>query len=389
MTPTQVVRWVTELKVRTLLVENVPEFVHFGPLDRETLQPVKKKRGMYFRAWLRNLERAGFRVEWKILNAADYGDATTRQRFFLIGRSDRKPIRWPTPTHSKEGGASLFGSTARWRAAREVIDWSLKGRSIFTRKKPLSPKTLMRIYAGAVKFKWPEPFLVILRAHMDGRSLDEPVPTVCAAGNHIGPAQPVVFQVNQGGDRARNIRSIDAPLPTLVTRPSFGLAHPFVLPQHGGGVPREVEKPLPTVTADGAHALIAPYHRTARAQSVQDPLPTQTTRDRFGLVVPVGKLAFIAAAFGERPGQTPRVHSIEDPAPAICAKGRVQLVEGDSVVYDILFRMLRPQELARAMSFSDAEFVYEFVGNDTEITRQIGNAVPVRTAAALVGAILS
>jgi DNA (cytosine-5)-methyltransferase 1 len=41
------------------------------------------------------------------------------------------------------------------------------------------------------------------------------------------------------------------------------------------------------------------------------------------------------------------------------------------------------------MSFSDEEFVYEFVGNDTEITRQIGNAVPVRTAAALVGAILS
>jgi site-specific DNA-cytosine methylase len=41
------------------------------------------------------------------------------------------------------------------------------------------------------------------------------------------------------------------------------------------------------------------------------------------------------------------------------------------------------------MSFSDAEFVYEFVGTDTEITRQIGNAIPVRTAAALVGAIVA
>jgi hypothetical protein len=46
----------------------------------------------------------------------------------------------------------------------------LKGRSIFNRKKPLAPKTLARIYAGAVKFKWPEPFLVILRNHMAGRA---------------------------------------------------------------------------------------------------------------------------------------------------------------------------------------------------------------------------
>jgi DNA (cytosine-5)-methyltransferase 1 len=48
--------------------------------------------------------------------------------------------------------------------------------------------------------------------------------------------------------------------------------------------------------------------------------------------------------------------------------------------------MLHWRELARAMSFSDAESDYEFAGTKTEITKQIGNAVPVRTARALVAA---
>jgi DNA (cytosine-5)-methyltransferase 1 len=50
--------------------------------------------------------------------------------------------------------------------------------------------------------------------------------------------------------------------------------------------------------------------------------------------------------------------------------------------------MLHWRELARAMSFSDADSDYEFAGTKTEITKQIGNAVPVRTARALVAAAL-
>ncbi len=97
------------------------------------------------------------------------------------------------------------------------------------------------------------------------------------------------------------------------------------------------------------------------------------------------------AAFGEREGQTPRVHSVEEPAPSICATWRVQLAEGVAAppVYDILFRMLEPRELARAMGFDDGAQRYEFAGNKTEITRQIGNAVCVGQAAALVGAIFT
>lgn len=369
-----VLRWCEQLYVRAVLVENVPEFQSWGPLDGRTLRPSKKGKGRLFKAWINTLKAIGYKVEWRVLNAADYGEATTRERLFIQARRDRQPIRWPAPTHSKTGSADLFGAGARrWRPAREIIDWNLKGKSIFRRKKPLSPKTLARIYAGAQRFKWPEPFLVVLRRHMDARSLDRPLPTITAGGTHLGVAQPML------------------------------------LPQHGGGRCRMVEKePLPTITTGGAHALVAPYYGTGVCHSSHEPLPTVTTRDRFGLVVPVthgggrnrvqntrrplptitganrGELAFITAAFGEREGQAPRVHSIDRPAPAICATGRLPLVQADTRKIDILFRMLQPHELAAAMGFED----YEFSGNKTERVKQIGNAVPVRLARALVSCMI-
>lgn len=51
---------------------------------------------------------------------------------------------------------------------------------------------------------------------------------------------------------------------------------------------------------------------------------------------------------------------------------------------DILFRMLEPNELARAMGFEG----YEFKGPKKDRIKMIGNAVEVQTAKALCMAIL-
>jgi DNA (cytosine-5)-methyltransferase 1 len=385
MSAWHVVRWCTELRVKRLLLENVPEFVRWGPVNTATGKPIKSREGEYFWAWWRALEAIGFKLEMRVINCADYGDATTRERLFILGRSDGKPIRWPTPSHTRKGG-DMFG-TAKWRAAREIIDWNMAGRSIFDRKKPLAPKTLARIAAGMVKFKWPEPFIVVLRQHCDARGIDLPLPTITlgGAGNEGRPGC------------ARH-----------------AIIEPFVLSQASGGAPRAVQDPLPTVPGGGAHALIAPYYGSGSGEtcsSIDNPLPTATTKARFGLVVPVthadgsnrarsvedplptlttanrGELAFITASFGERPTQAPRIHSLEEPAPTICATGRINVVEPGRE-YDILFRMLEPHELAAAMSISTPEEPYHFVGNKTEVVRQIGQAVPRRTGRALAMALM-
>ena len=50
---------------------------------------------------------------------------------------------------------------------------------------------------------------------------------------------------------------------------------------------------------------------------------------------------------------------------------------------DIRMRMLKPSELAAAHSFP-ADYV--LTGNRTQKVKQIGNSVPVRTAAAMMAA---
>jgi DNA (cytosine-5)-methyltransferase 1 len=47
--------------------------------------------------------------------------------------------------------------------------------------------------------------------------------------------------------------------------------------------------------------------------------------------------------------------------------------------------MLQPHELARAQGFPDS---YRFSGNREDIVKQIGNAVPVNLAKALIGELL-
>lgn len=418
--PWHIVTWLTELRVARVLIENVPEFVSWGPVDARTGRPVKARKGEYFKAWTDTIRRLGFELEWRILNAADYGDATTRRRFFLQARGDGRPIAWPAPTHMKreEGRLALFPGVKPWRAAREIIDWRIKGRSIFGRKKPLSAKTLARIHAGAVKFGWPEPFLVILRNHMAAQGLDAPLPTIAAGGTHIGLAQPVIVRTDMHGRKSPGARGAEDPLMTITTGGGIAVAEPFILSRQGGGAARGVDEPTPTQVAKHSHALIAPYYGSGSGEtctSAAAPLPTVTAKARHAMVIPIthadgldrardaieplptittanrGELAFITAAFGEREGQAPRVHDVALPAPTIPAQGRINFVEGaaDGERYDILFRMLEPHELAAAMGFDSDEAAYEFAGTKTEKIKQIGNAVPVNTACALIRATLS
>lgn len=302
---------ITDLRVHRLLVENVPEFMDWGPCSITTGKPIPSRKGEYFRAWLDALRAIGFRLDYRVLCCADYGDPTTRQRFFLIGRSDRKALRWPEPSHTRGGAVDLLGRRAPWRAAAEIIDWSIRGTSIFTRKRPLKPNTVRRILAGAERYDWPAPYIAALRALLDG-------------------AEP------------RLDVTTDEAAPLLLNLRGTSEAH---LQASARGV----DGPLGTLTAGGTHV---------------------------GLVMATGA------------GGVARL--LDDPLPTVAATGHIQLAEPavDGYRIDILYRMLHWRELARAMSFDDEGEEYQFAGTATDITKQIGNAVPGRTAKALIRALL-
>jgi DNA (cytosine-5)-methyltransferase 1 len=78
--------------------------------------------------------------------------------------------------------------------------------------------------------------------------------------------------------------------------------------------------------------------------------------------------------------------SINDPLSTVTAKDRFALcIPSIGIALDIRFRMLQPHELAAAMSFKPD---YEFTGNREQKVKQIGNAVPLKTAKALCEALL-
>lgn len=152
-----VVRWAESRRPKVILVENVYEFENWGPLDGNG-KPIQSRKGEIFHAWVAALKAIGYRVEWRVLCSADYGAETTRRRLFVQAVRGRRKIVWPEPTHVEGGATDLLGERKPWRAAREIIDWSIKGRwldEMPPKKKygglPLSPNTLARIMAGLAK----------------------------------------------------------------------------------------------------------------------------------------------------------------------------------------------------------------------------------------------
>ncbi len=145
---------------------------------------------------------------------------------------------------------------------------------------------------------------------------------------------------------------------------------------------RSVDKPLGTVTGKRGTSLISPFMvpwdqtggNGQYTQSIDKPVPTVVTKQNTGIIE--------SEAVGLVEPVLRRVESGEiDP-------NRLVLIDGEPWMLDIRFRMLTNLELARAMGFSDQESTYEFAGNISEVTKQIGNAVPVNMAKALVMAIL-
>jgi len=393
-TPWCILRWMDALRPDGVLIENVPEFQSWGPVDRRN-KPIKAEAGKTFAAFPQAVDSLGYRVDHRVLCAADYGDATTRKRLFIQARRGRRAVTWPLPTHSKAGG----DGTARWRPARDIIDWDLPGKSIFDRSKPLAPQTLERIEAGIKKFcgKAAEPFLVMLRGpvHEPGRfarSVDQPCPTITAGGTHLGLVEPFLVNYHGGPDAARRHHGVNEPLPTQDTSNRYGLCQPFVIPQQSKGYPRHVDDPLPTIACKGAISFVQPFvlpmegvHRGNAPRSVEDPLPTITAGRGGGhLIEP-----YLVKYF-----RTGTAQSVDKPLDTVTTKPRFGLVEpftvqdeaGNVYALDIRFRMLQPHELAAAMSFPAD---YEFHGTKAQVVKQIGNAVPTRTACELTKALVA
>lgn len=374
-------RWAAQVRPDIITLENVKQITRWGrlvakrdkatgrvvkldgsiaapgervPVQNQFLVPDTKHAGSRWRKFVRELEKLGYVVEWRMLCAADYGAPTTRERLFMVARCDGQPIVWPAPTHHKKPEKGQ----KKWRAAAECIDWAVPGKSIFNREKPLAEATMRRIAKGITKFVLNNstPFIVPIEQPV----LISPVLVNAAHGEGSGRTKR----------RGIGSRKITDALGTVTASGSGGhaVAAAYLMQANGGfntvhGKDATIgggKTSLAVCELGNAKeralkvaAFLINYYGNGDARDLTAPMDTLTTKDRLALVT-------------------------------------VYINEEPYYIVDITLRMLLPKELYKAQGFPD-DYVFDRDQADRPLTktaqvRMCGNSVSPPPMVALIRA---
>ncbi|EJG2012735.1 DNA cytosine methyltransferase [Vibrio parahaemolyticus] len=338
------VRWAVSVPVRMMMLENVEEFMTWGPVIESKdgkCKPCPDRKGETFEAFVKVLTQGitpkhpawlemcraigvefdvktklklfkglGYALDYKVLHACDYGAPTIRKRFFLVARNDGLEIKWPDKTHGPNGSG-----LKPYVAAADIIDWSIPVKSIFNRKKPLAPKTMERIAKGLDKFVFssdtpfvvPEscstPFVTECANASSQRNMpaNEPLRTICAQvkGGHFALVTAFMTKFRTGSVGYE----VDSPVHTITSggeqkRPGTANTQAVVtshmVKMRGTNIGHGTNEPVHTISAGGFHigevrAFLLKYYGTSYGESCDSPIGTVTTKDRFGLVTVKGE----------------------------------------------------------------------------------------------------
>lgn len=312
-----VVKWARLRKPRMIFLENVEEFEDWCPINQDGY-PIKEKKGETFLRFVGELKKLGYEVDWKILNAHEYGAPTIRKRLFMVARCDGLSIEWPEATHGNPISKEVKEASLKpWKSAAEIINFNIPSHSIFFSKeeakeqklnirRPLQETSLRRIGKGLQKFviDAANPFIVTKdKINSDG-SIDSSW-IVKYYNNKANPNQVM------GSD-------LKSPLPTITTVDHNALAtvalSPFVSNYFGeraidgkkvvDGRGTKITLPLSTITSGGMrHALVTPLligidNKSSKGSnwSALAPLTTITLENRHAYV----EASFLSVFYGNR-----------------------------------------------------------------------------------------
>ena len=348
----ELIRYALHCEPTYIIVENVKEFLSWSELVHKTDkkgnlvfkpngQPYlvpnvdKNQHGVLYRQWVKSIKAMGYEYKYKILNSADFGAYTSRERYFGIFAKKGNPIKFPPPTHAKNGSKYTL---PKWNAVRKLLDMENKGTSIFGRKKPLCENTLKRIYAGLQKF----------------------VPN--QQNSWI-----VKFLSNNPNTGVNSGNSIDMPLATITTQNRLGVASiAFIDSYKTNHVPTSLYYPLPTITTQGNKSLVSvsvfidEYYGKGKAKSIDKPCPTIPTVGRFSLVSCEScEQDYTNYAYNGSQDDSQYTRLIKD-------------FMHQNGIEDIKMRMLTVQELKKIQGFPED---YVLLGSETQQRKFIGNSV--------------
>ena len=441
-----IVKWALSVRPRVMAMENVPEIRSWGPLIEKNgkMYPDPDRAGETFDGFVRILTTGiapdhpaliecceflridpcgaeaeslinglGYEMDWKELNAADFGVRTARKRFFGVFRCDGQPIQWPTQTHGKrDSQAVINGDLLPWRPAVEVLDFSIPAPSIFASKeeikeayairavRPLRENTMRRIARGLDKFviKSDAPYIVFNppavpytcsnTSNSTGAPIDTPLNTVRTGG---GGGQMLItpYLAQYHTEQTESVRgqSISDPIMTLDGSNRYGVVVPIMTKYYGNDDHgQDVQEPLHTVTAKDREGLVLAHICKFKGDNIgqhpSDPLQTITASAGEFAVIKTTVLKYNT----DRNVSVGRWTQVRDMLNRWCgynlADDELLLKKIDGswwYIVDIGLRMLRPKEAYKAMGFADDYMIErDYMGNKltgSEQMEKCGNAV--------------
>lgn len=336
-------RYIQAINPDYIQIENVEEFMAWGPIDSNG-KPISMHKGEDYTRWIDRVQheygkhadkmdskhydewysimrkeeslKKVYNFDHRILNSADFGAYTSRKRFFGIFAKCGLPIIFPEPTHAKKPTSNKQA----WKAVRDVLDFDDEGKSIFGRKTPLVDPSLLRIHAGLVKFVagGKEAFMVKYNSmSRTGKyiapSVDDPCPVV-STQNRLGIARVNFLSKYFSGHPDSKNASIDEPAGAIACKDH----HSFITAYYGGSDHNySIGSPSPTLTTKDRLAFISTYYGNGGNHSVNNPAPTVTTKDRFSLV----ESRFMCSY-----NFKDNAKDINKPCPTILTKDRLSLI---------------------------------------------------------------
>lgn len=280
-------------------VENVREFMSWGPLDLQG-KPISRQRGRDYVNWYQSIEAMGYRYDFRLHNTADFGANTSRTRYFAQFVKPGYPLVWPEPTHAKKPANNLFAKPLqKWKPIRECLELEDKGKSIF-RDKPLSDKTYERIFEGLIRHVG-NGDRAFLSKYFTGKgmdfSLNDPAHTITNVDHHaLVSMQPFMARLYATASNNHGTYPADKPATTITTADGHAIVtpEPFAMNYHSGSPANRVKSmddPAQTLTTENRLALVSSetfcmkYHGTGdNTFDIEKPCSTLTTNDRVGVV---------------------------------------------------------------------------------------------------------
>lgn len=429
-------RYERALRPDKIYIENVEEFMSWGPLDDKG-KPISKHAGEDYTKWRDAIKAEGYNFDYRIINSADLGAYQSRKRYFAQFSRPHLSIRWPVATHAKLTKKMPAGAKM-WKPVKDVLNLNNHGNSVIDRPKPLVPATINRIIMGVIKHVLPESpeffikyfrsvdsnssintasptlttkdRLALIHAQFlmqqntnasPGQSLRRPSRTItCTGGNlNVITCDQFIDKAFSSGGRNQSISSPSGAV-TTVNKMSL-VTNQFLDKQYGSDRNHQsVEDPSGALTANPKFNLVScqsflvnPQWFNEGAMSIDKPCPTLIARmDKTPLSVVTTELENAVwvsiiqtvrkkfkSVIRTKQGNLIYVISIYESE----AMQKLKLLMACTGIVDVKMRMLEIEELLRIQGFPDT---YKLIGTKTKKKWLIGNAVETNTARKLIEA---